>query len=337
MLLNWLGYDFDPCNGYGRYSTYLIKQLTEMGVCIRPITHYEVRQPRWLQYMAGIGYDRLTIACVPPYMLTNLPGEQWALTMTEGSRLPDGWAQRINETCQRVIVPCAWNKATFEDGGVTVPVHVIPGGTCPVDFAPRLRATDKETYTFLTIADRGARKGWGEVWQAFWQAFGDNPNVRLIIKSRPAGNDLVDRIAEAADLDGRITIWRDDIPDMADVYGRANCVVLPSRSEGWGMLMREAAMMGLPVITTRVGGLDDGHTDAWAIVVDGGRWEAIPPQEHIAGRWFRASVDDVARHMTWCYENPGLAAVHGRMAAKWLRKNQTWQQSAEKLMELICH
>jgi glycosyltransferase involved in cell wall biosynthesis len=271
-------------------------------------------------------------------MLNEIPGRQWALTMTEGSELPDEWADAINRTCERVIVPCEWNRQAFVEGGVNVPVHVVPGGTCPTEFPQRHTATTERPYTFLALADRGARKGWGEVWQAFYKGFRDNPDVRLIIKSRPYGNELIDRMALANYDDDRVTFWREDIDDMSRVYSQADCVVIPSRGEGWGMPPREAAMMGIPVITTRAGGLDDGYTEAWSLVVDNGRWEDIPthPDKHIKGQWFKADIDNLVERMLFCFNNPGMAALHGRQAAKWLRRNQTWQHAAESLMEVIC-
>jgi glycosyltransferase involved in cell wall biosynthesis len=150
-------------------------------------------------------------------------------------------------------------------------------------------------------------------------------------------NDFFDRVAGATHRDPRIAFWREDVGDMADVYALADCFAIPSRAEGWGMPHREAAMMGLPVITMRHSGLDDGHTDKWALVVEGGRVEEVPFQEreHLAGEWFRADVDELAAKMRWCYEHPAEAAVFGQSAAAWLRANQTWKHTAGQLLELV--
>jgi glycosyltransferase involved in cell wall biosynthesis len=177
-----------------------------------------------------------------------------------------------------------------------------------------------------------------ETWQAFYQAFGtstDTPDVRLIIKSRPDGNDMLSLIAKADKPDPRISILMEDM-DMRDFYRLGDCFVIPSRSEGWGMPHREAAMMGLPVITQRHGGLDDGHTDDWALVVDGGRLESIPTHfEQIAGDWLKADIGQLAAMMRRCFMQPQTAASFGRDAAAWLRKHQTWAHSAKALLALI--
>lgn len=337
MHLNWLG-AFSPYDGYGRYSMALIRSLDRMGVHITPLTREQLEAPGWLQRMAGVDYSRLTIACLPPYMLEAMPGRQWSISMTEGSKLPAGWAKRINQTCERVIVPCLANAETFKAGGVSIPIHVVPGGTCPAEFPTVSRNGYREDkpYTFLALADRGARKGWTEVWQAFYRAFPDTEDVRLVVKARPDREELFDRVAGAVQRDRRVSFWREDVANVADVYAAADCFAIPSRSEGWGMPMREAAMMGLPVITTKAGGLDDGHTEQWALVVESGRVEEIPAHhENIAGEWFRADVGAVAERMRWCYEYPALAAGRGQKAAAWLRKHQTWGMAAARLVEVV--
>ncbi|MCB0058216.1 MAG: glycosyltransferase family 4 protein, partial [Caldilineaceae bacterium] len=186
---------------------------------------------------------------------------------------------------------------------------------------------------------RGARKGWVEVWQAFYRAFGspaETPHVRLIIKARPDGNDMLDLIAGAERPDPRIRIMFDDLADIADFYRLGDCMVIPSRSEGWGMPHREAAMMGLPVITQRYSGMDDGYTDAWAIVIEQGTLEGIPARfEHIAGEWRRADIDELAQAMRRCYSEPEDAAEFGEHAAAWLQQNQTWDHSADALVGLL--
>ena len=116
----------------------------------------------------------------------------------------------------------------------------------------------------------------------------------------------------------------------------ADCAAMPSRSEGWGLVPREAACTGLPVIVQRCSGIDDGHTDAWATVIDGGRMQEIPSHfDHIAGEWMIANIDELATAMRWHYEHREHSAFLGRSAALWLRENQTWAHASKALIDLI--
>jgi glycosyltransferase involved in cell wall biosynthesis len=341
VQLNYLASNYRFTDGYGRYNTFLIRALERLGVTVYPQHTEMANAAGWVQERLGMDWKRLTISCLPPFYLNRVPGapraRHWLLSMTEGSRLPAGWCETIQRSgVERIIVPCQHNAEAFAVTGL--PVHVVPGGTDPDEFPPIDGRPADRPYTFLAIADRGARKGWVETWQAFYQAFGtptDTPDVRLIIKSRPDGNDMLAMIAEADKPDPRITILMEDM-DMRVFYRMGDCFVGVSRSEGWGMLPREAACMGLPVITQAHAGLDDGHTCEWAFVVDGGRLEPIPAHfDHIAGDWMKADVVKLATMMRLCYGRPHMAAQWGAAAAMWIRGNQTWAHSAKALLALI--
>lgn len=341
MEINWLSYAYREVDGYGRFANRLIAALERAGHTIYPHFAECTNTPDWIQARWGIDWDRFTISCLPFYYLQKLPDKtrHWVITMTEGSELPNGWAGICNEVApERVITPCEYNATSMRVAGIKAPIHVLAGGTDPEEFPVLPGQRSNRPCTFLALADRGARKGWVEVWDAFYRAFGsasDTPDVRLIIKSRPEGNEMLDVIAKADSLDPRITLLMADM-DMREVYASVDCFAIPSRSEGWGMPQREAAMMGLPVLVQQYGGVDDGHTHEWAIVVGGGKLEKIPPAfTHIQGEWMRADIDELARAMRLCYDCPSVMAGRGQRAAQWLREHQTWDHSAAKLIALM--
>lgn len=347
MRVNILAGNYRDFDGYGRFAAYIVKALKREGHQVVPLLADQVHAPAWLHDAWEIDWSVPSISILPPFYLNSTPsagsGPHWLYTMTEGSALPPGWAEKIAESnVERVIVPCQHNAVVFREGGVTLPIHVVAGGTEGDDF-PLVTDRPQRPYTFLALADRGARKGWVEVWQAFYKAFGtpdDTPDVRLIIKARPDGNDMLEMIASAdpgtSGRDPRINILFEDMADMADFYRMGDCGVFVSRSEGWGMPMRECAAMGLPVITQQYSGMDDGHTDQWAILIDGGKLESIPAHfDHIAGDWKKADVSEVAKQILWCYNNPGLAKRIGVSAAIWLRQHQGWNRTAQALIDLL--
>lgn len=349
MRLNFLAYQYRDHDGYGRYSNRLIRAIQRRGVSVAPLLAEMTAAPQWMHLQLGIDWTLPALSCLPPFYLRSTPGVEyynppspmgahWLLTMTEGDRLPAGWADLINDSnVVRVIVPCQHNADVFYAGGVLAPITVLGGGTDPDEF-PLITEWPARPTTFLALADRGSRKGWPEVWQAFYQAFGtpaDTPDVRLILKARPGGNDLIEMMARADNRDPRIEFILADM-DPAELYRLADCFVIPSRSEGWGMPHREAAMMGIPVITQAYAGVDDGHTSQWAIAVPGGTLEPIPGAfEHIAGQWLRADVGAVAAAMRAVYDEPASYRAKGRRAAMWLRKNQTWDHTAAALLSLM--
>lgn len=346
MRLNYLFYNARPWDGYGRYSLYLIKALRRAGVDVTPHFAGAADAPEWMRQGWGVDFSAPTLSCLPPYYLRKLPkgsGPHWLLTMTEGSECPEGWAEMINESgVSHVIVPCQWNADAFRKGGVECPITVIHGGTDPDEFPLLTEAHPDRPYTFLALADRGGRKGYSEVYQAFYLAFGGKTtgvqDVRLMIKSRPDGNALLnDHVSRATGLDERLIFNNADYTNIADLYAEVDCFVIPSQGEGWGMPHREAAMCGLPVITQAYSGMDDGHTHEWAIVVEGGTLHKVEATKdgHLAGQRRICDVNELARAMRACYENPASAASLGQGSAAWLRNNQTWAHSANALIALM--
>lgn len=347
MRLNWLAYNYRNFDGYGRYSLYMILALRDAGIEVWPEFAGAADAPAWLRSEWAVDFNAPTLSCLPPFYLRKLPkgsAPHWLITMTEGSELPDDWADIINESgVSRVIVPCEHNAHAFREGGVACPVSVIHGGTDPDEFPLITDKRPDRPYTFLTLADRGKRKGWFEVYNAFFMAFGTaqemGPDkVRLIIKCRPGGNDLIDLILEKCPwIDPRITFLREDMANIADFYRLGDCLALPSRSEGWGMPHREAAMMGLPVITQAYSGMDDGNTDKWASVVKNGQMEPVEVQKdkHLKGQWRTVDREQLAKLMYAHYSHPLYYQEVGRYAAQWLRGNQTWEHSAANLIALL--
>lgn len=331
MKINWIGYRFLKEDGYGRYGIHMIRALTRLGVEIVPIqaqTLYDM--PPDVLKLTGVDSQNRSIWLLPPVAIkTTPPPNSWIYTMHEDGRLPDGWAEKINQF-ERCIVPCEHNAKVFAECGVTVPIDVVYGGTAPEEFPVR-ETVEQRPYTFLCLGDRGSRKGWETVWGAWYEAFPASlTDVRLIIKARP---EMVPDWFRDCDLpDKRIRRWYDNVTDMRQVFAEADCVVYPARGDGWGMWWREAAMMGLPALVTPYSGNAVGAEEA-AIPLKNFRLMESMLDSH--GDWAMPDQSEVAEKMRWCYEHQGEAWAKGQAAAKWLRENQTWDHSAKALVKLI--
>lgn len=330
-------YSFD---GYGRFNSFLTKAMIEHGIDVKVATMDYYYMPKWMLDRQDFSWNDLTISSMPPYLVKPIPGRHWLLTMIEGSVAPQEWVDKINQSgVERVLVPCEHNKRVFEEGGVKIPIDILPGGTDPSSF-PLVNVTHERPFTFLTLADRGFRKGWEEVYLAFFKAFGGktdgNRDVRLLIKSRPNKMIPLLRLMEqATEADPRVVYDYTDAPNIYDTFRQADCVALPSRCEGWGMPHREAACMGLTTITQDYSGLDDGYTSFWSIPVSGTMRDI--PKEHLPslGQWRIANQDHLVTAMRSVYNNQDAYKGSNPMAANWIRDNQTWQHSARRMKQIL--
>lgn len=339
MRVNYIAYYYQ-FDGYGRFNSFLTEALVKEGVDVKIAGLDYYYMPKWMLEREGFSWDDLTISSMPPYLVKQVPGRHWLLTMIEGSVAPKEWVEKINSSgVERLLVPCEHNRQVFMEGGVQVPVSVVPGGTDP-NLYPLRPAKQSAPFTFITLADRGFRKGWEEVYLAFFKAFGGkthgNKDVRLVIKSRPNNMiPLLKTMEAATEADKRIVYDYSDVPDISQVFAQADCVALPSRCEGWGMPHREAACMGITTITQDYSGLDDGWTDQWSIPVSG-KMRPIP-KEHVPslGEWRVANQDNLVTAMRAVYNYRDEFVGSAKIAARWIRENQTWAHSAKVLKQVL--
>lgn len=325
---NWLNIHYEN-NGYGRYGLGFVRALLNLGVAVNLQCLDVLKAPSWVWQTAGLDFSAPTFTLTTCNRLKAIPGRQWALSMYETTTIPDEWVAKLNQYCERLIVPCEQNLAAFQDSGVEIPIHVVNGGCHTTEFElvpPRRNGP----YTFLAFGDGLTRKGIDITLTAFSKAFDHGEDVRLIIKSRPK-SDFGLKISEADTPDQRISVWLDDADSLADVMGQADCFVYPTRGEGWGLPPREAALCGLPVITTRWAGTAV-NIDQWALPINNYRLEK---SQLLGGYWATPDLDETIALMRWCYEHPTEARQKGQQAAQWLRINQTWEKSARQLLSVV--
>ncbi|MHC0429893.1 D-inositol-3-phosphate glycosyltransferase [Streptomyces sp. O3] len=110
--------------------------------------------------------------------------------------------------------------------------------------------------------------------------------------------------------------WERAVPqqELADWYRAADVLVVPSRSESFGLVALEAQACGTPVLASAVGGLP-------AAVWDG-----------VTGRLVRGHAPVAyARQLLWFAEHPELAAPMGAAAVRHARA-LGWDTAAERTL-----
>lgn len=328
MRINWHAGKLDKHDGYGRQALNMLRALANMGHDVNPITDEMLEQPGWLQRLMGLDWSGITISNMPGFAITSVPGRQWAFTMVEESAVEQEWVDNINDHCERLLVPCSHNARVFNLAGVTVPIHIVPLGLDAREYTPLPLSMKRSNrpYTFLAFADRGTRKGFSIALLAFSSAFPASkyPDVRLVIKTRK-GEKL------PVFDDSRISHWAEDCPNASDVFAQVDCLVFPSKGEGWGLPPREAVALGVPAIVPRHTGLEAG-IDSWAtVIIEKHTLEASGGD----AEWFVPDWEEVTAAMTWCYEHQEDARLKAVAGGEWLRKEQTWDHAAAIITALL--
>ena len=123
-------------------------------------------------------------------------------------------------------------------------------------------ARDRVPFTFYAQAHLTPRKGFDILVRAFARRFRGDTSVQLVIGGAGESRHDLEGLVEVTGVHRQVT-FLGGIPSDAvrEAMWKANCFVLPSRAENFGVVLIEALATGLPVIFTRCrwsGGRRDG-------------------------------------------------------------------------------
>lgn len=265
-------------------------------------------------------------------------------TMLEVDGLPAEWVRQAN-LMDEVWVPSTFNERTFRDSGVKVPIQVVPLGVDPAYFSPGIRGQKAgDEFTFLSVFEWGTRKAPDILLRAFSDEFSAKEPVRLLCKANnfDPGVSIRSDIAELGlrKNGGRIVIAENQILqqyELGVLYRSADCFVLPTRGEGWGMPILEAMACGLPVIATHWSSQTDFMNEANSLPLQiDGLIPAVAKCPYYDGfRWAQPSYEHLRSLLRWVYENQTQAREIGERAAQDAAQHWTWAHAARRMSELI--
>lgn len=227
-----------------------------------------------------IEYDTVVAHTVPEYfplIREREPGARLlGYTVWETTKIPKTWKPLLNSV-DALMVPCNWNVDVFRQGGVTVPISVVPHTIRDSPLTEDLPfAVDPHLFVFYSINTWTARKACELTVRAYLDAFTADDPVVLIIKTSsdaltaPTGffsrkilrkryrgtREILDAIVAEYANPARILLVTDTLTtkQMARLHQLGNCYISLSRAEGWGLGAFDACAHGNPVIMTGFGG-----------------------------------------------------------------------------------
>lgn len=323
--VNVCSHTWHRAESYGRLARELAHGLSGLGVHVNHIGHDAPGKPV-RPALGGILFGYPT--AFNGFGVMAEAGPRVAITMFESTRLPDGWAERLNQ-CSAVIVPTLWQVQVFRESGVHVPLHVIPLGISDVFKRPARRDAQRKPFTFLAFVDRGRRKGWVHAVIAFNQAFGNDMAYRLVLKGRGEPLPI---------LNPNIEVITGDMDDqqLASLYKRAHVMIAANLGEGFGFLPREFAATGGLALATNWGGTAD-DIQQWGLPIPASTQPAWPDKAAWSGKlgeWADPDVDALADMLRYVADHYDSYQDFTVRAAGFVQSHYRWSLYAKQVLRV---
>lgn len=258
-------------------------------------------------------------------------------TMWESDKIPEEWPDYL-AMADEVLVPSKWCQDVFAKSGI--PSTVVPLGYNDDTFKyfeRDLAIENNRPFTFIHYDSFNVRKGWGEVFQAFTEEFGNDPSVRLVLKT--AQNAV--RIPILKSVYPNIDTVLGTLPEseLRDLLHSADCMVYPSRGEGFGITPLEAMATGLPTIVPNEHGISEYFNSNYMIEVKAtARCPALYSpsrfKDQNLGEMAVADIVDLRQKMRYAYNNQAQVKELGKAASEYV-KRYTYKHTAYMLAEII--
>jgi len=292
---------------------------------------------------------------IAPWFDKEYQGYKIGYTMFEFTNLPNfgkyDWIKNCN-AMDEVWVPSQYNYNTFIDNGINN-VFVMQPGIDIKDFSvnqePLIDRSD-DNFRFIAVGEYTTRKGWDLLIPAYLAEFNRNDKVTLIIKTY-TGNKRVEESKRIIKED--IIKYRSESPNLlypnilfigdilsnnriSSLYTSADCFILTTRGEGFGLPMAEAMASGLPCILPNNSSYLDfvNNNNGYLINVNG--FEKYN-QLHKASVLYRDSespiidISHLRKIMRYAYNNREEIKEKGLLARKTIEDNFTVEQSILKI------
>ncbi len=257
----------------------------------------------------------------------------------EETGFPAGWIDAFNENLQFATVTSGHVKKVLRDAGAAFPMEVVGNGVdhwTSVKSDPDYRIA-VSGFKFLHVSSCFPRKGVDVLLQAYGEAFTSDDDITLIIKTFPNPHNEVEAWLETVRQRWpsypKVVVIYDEFSDcrMKSLYEQCDVLVAPSRAEGFGLPLAEAALSGAAVITTGWSGQLDFCVPPHVDLID---FRLAPADSHLNlsdSLWAEPDVAHLAKLLQKAFAEPkAIRAARARKLKDDLLARFTWSKVAKR-------
>lgn len=307
-------------HGYGQSTEPLINSLEDAGI---PITHEYTGQE------VGIVYSY-------PHPLESLQTKKKVLySMFESTSIDPEWVEYL-KMADKIFVPSKFCQKSFATRGIES--EVIPLGYNDEEFYYKEKQDDG-VFTFTMYNAFDQRKGWDILFGAFTEEFGQQSDVKLILKS--VVKKLPFPIIRSQYPNVEVVLGNYTPFELRELLWKTDCFVFPSRGEGFGLTPLEALACGTTSIIPNASGMSEYFNEKYFIELE---VEGLRPAIYenfdirVVGEMVEPSKKDLRKKLRWAYEHRAKCWEMGFKGAEWVKREypikRTGIRLARELREL---
>jgi len=244
-----------------------------------------------------------------------------------------------------VFVCSKWAKNIVE-AIVDAPVYVVPLGVDPTVFYRDEEVRKHRPYwtqdstVFINVGKWEKRKGHEELLKAFNAAFEPNDDVELwMLNDNPflresGGNEEWKRKYISSKMGGKIKILSrmNTQAELRALFNQVDCLVVPSKAEGWNLEILECMACGVDVIATNYSGHTEylNNQNAYLIEPNGLEKANDGIWFHGNGNWCTFDIDELIELMRYYYNNKQNNALKSKELQKTVDL-YSWENTIKKI------
>lgn len=272
---------------------------------------------------------------------------QW--TVFETTCIPDQ-VKKALDPADRIWVPSGWGRDILAANGYDADrIDIVPEGV-DLQWQPGTRIQPNDRLRFLSVGKYETRKGIADLVQAWRASYANDPAVELVIKTW-AWRDSEQRYQELIDsiqgMDNVMVLWGYATDQqMLELYHAADAFILPTRGEGWGLPIIEAAACGLPIVTIPY----SGHME----YLDSILWNSVipinydlraaedvdleffyPRPDRDWGQWAVPQDGAIARAISRTCANIEMLRQYAHTNSRIIQERYSWKNSVDRALEVL--
>lgn len=285
--------------------------------------------------------------CIPP-MQMRLPRTDRSIGFAtfETYEPPSQWIELLNRL-DAVVCPSDFNYKIFAHAGVKRPLYYLPHCINTEVWNKNVTPLNSfDRYTFLFSGSWKKRKGWVELIEAYLREFSENEKVQLLIKT-----DKTDvAIKEIENIKAGLGLKKEYPPIVferrifddfyiSSFYKSADCLVMPTLGEGFGLPAMQCMSIKVPVIVTNFSGCQEYASADRCTLIEPSGFMMHSNMDQIVQftnkKWPRITINSVQEAMRRVFSNKEEAANKADKAYEYVRENFSYSVAASKFDKIM--